>query len=190
MKSVKENSNTAGRVWGMWRDTYELVVNCCADTADLADCGGGSQGNGKRNHFFYLPDCVVSCGWASGNGAWQILQKRYCRRDCNSGFAVDSVHCAQAFKLGVFSAKLVAKLPVIRTADKLCGAVIGVLETILLLWTMYSLTIAFGLQTWWGELVQSCAAENSILRFFYKYNYLQHGVEFLAQKLKILGFIR
>ena len=89
----------------MWRDTYELVVNCCADTADLADCGGGSQGNGKRNHFFYLPDCVVSCGWASGNGAWQILQKRYCRRDCNSGFAVDSVHCAQAFKLGVFFRK-------------------------------------------------------------------------------------
>lgn len=89
-----------------------------------------------------------------------------------------------------FSAKLIAKLPVIRTADKLCGAVIGILETILLLWTVYSLTIAFGLQTWWGELVQSCAAENSILRFFYKYNYLQHGIEFLAQKLKILGFIR
>lgn len=88
-----------------------------------------------------------------------------------------------------FSAKLIAKLPVIRTADKLCGALIGVLETVLLLWTVYSLTIIFGLETWWGELVRGCAADNSILRFFYKYNYLQHWVDFFAQKLKLLGFI-
>ncbi len=26
-----------------------------ADTADLADCGGGSQGMVKRNHFFLSP---------------------------------------------------------------------------------------------------------------------------------------
>lgn len=88
-----------------------------------------------------------------------------------------------------FSAKLIAKLPVIRTADKLMGAVIGVLETVLLLWTVYSLTITFGLSTWWGEAVRACAAENPILRFFYKYNYLQHWVEFFAQKLKLLGVI-
>lgn len=88
-----------------------------------------------------------------------------------------------------FSAKLIAKLPVIRTADKLMGAVIGVLETVLLLWMVYSLTITFGLSTWWGEAIRVCAAENPILRFFYKYNYLQHWVEFFAQKLKFLGVI-
>ncbi|MDE5804120.1 MAG: CvpA family protein [Lachnospiraceae bacterium] len=88
-----------------------------------------------------------------------------------------------------FSAKLIAKLPVIRTADKLMGAVIGVLETVLLLWMVYSLTITFGLGTWWGEAIKACAAENSILRFFYKYNYLQHWVEFFAQKLKFLGAV-
>ena len=88
-----------------------------------------------------------------------------------------------------FSAKLIAKLPVIRTADKLMGAVIGVLETVLLLWMVYSLTITFGLGTWWGEAIKACAAENPILRFFYKYNYQQHWVEFFAQKLKFLGVV-
>lgn len=88
-----------------------------------------------------------------------------------------------------FSAKLIAKLPVIRTADRLMGAVIGVLETVLLLWTVYSLAITFGVATWWGEAIKTCAAENPILGFFYKYNYLQHLIEFLAQKLKLYGFI-
>lgn len=88
-----------------------------------------------------------------------------------------------------FSAKLIAKLPVIRTADKLMGAVIGVLETVLLLWMVYSLTITFGLSTWWGEAIRTCAAESPILRFFYKYNYLQHWVEFFAQKLHLMGIV-
>lgn len=88
-----------------------------------------------------------------------------------------------------FSAKLIAKLPVIRTADKLMGAVIGVLETVLLLWMVYSLTITFGLSTWWGEAIRTCAAESPILRFFYKYNYLQHWVEFFAQKLQLMGIV-
>lgn len=88
-----------------------------------------------------------------------------------------------------FSAKLIAKLPVIRTADKLMGAVIGVLETVLLLWMVYSLTITFGLSTWWGDAIRTCAAESPILRFFYKYNYLQHWVEFFAQKLHLMGIV-
>lgn len=88
-----------------------------------------------------------------------------------------------------FSAKLIAKLPVIRTADKLMGAVIGILETVLLLWMVYSLTITFGLSAWWGEAIRTCAAESPILRFFYKYNYLQHWVEFFAQKLHLLGIV-
>lgn len=88
-----------------------------------------------------------------------------------------------------FSAKLIAKLPVIRTADKLMGAVIGILETVLLLWMVYSLTITFGLSAWWGEAIRACAAESPILRFFYKYNYLQHWVEFFAQKLHLLGIV-
>ncbi len=91
--------------------------------------------------------------------------------------------------LGFSSAKLIGKLPVIRTADKLRGAVIGVLETVLLLWMVYSLTITFGPGTWWGEAIKACAAENPILRFFYKYNYLQHWVEFFAQKLKLLSVV-
>lgn len=88
-----------------------------------------------------------------------------------------------------FSAKLIAKLPVIRIADKLMGAVIGILETVLLLWMVYSLTITFGLSAWWGEAIRACAAESKILGFFYKYNYLQHWVEFFAQKLHFMGIV-
>lgn len=84
-----------------------------------------------------------------------------------------------------FSAKLIAKLPVIHSVDKLLGAVIGVLETILLIWTVYSLIMAFGMGMV-GEQILEYARESQILRSLYKYNLLQVLVEFIAGKLKWL----
>lgn len=84
-----------------------------------------------------------------------------------------------------FSAKLIAKLPVIHSVDKLLGAVIGVLETILLIWTVYSLIMAFGMGMV-GEQILEYARESQILRGLYKYNLLQVLVEFIAGKLKWL----
>ncbi|MED9903110.1 MAG: CvpA family protein [Lachnospiraceae bacterium] len=85
-----------------------------------------------------------------------------------------------------FSAKMIAKLPVIHSLDKILGAAIGVLETILLVWTMYSLIITFGMGMV-GTQIMHYASENQILRFLYNHNYLQHLVELLAQKMSLAG---
>lgn len=48
--------------------------------------------------------------------------------------------------LGVvfFSAKMIVKLPVISFADKLLGVIVGVVETILILWTVYAFILLYG----------------------------------------------
>ena len=84
-----------------------------------------------------------------------------------------------------FSAKLISKLPVIHSCDKLLGALIGVLETVLILWTVYSLIIAFGMGML-GQQVLQYTSDSRILGVFYKYNYLQHLVDLVAGKLGFL----
>lgn len=44
-----------------------------------------------------------------------------------------------------FSAKLVSKLPVIHSADKLLGAVVGVVETALIIWLVFAMTGKMGM---------------------------------------------
>lgn len=83
-----------------------------------------------------------------------------------------------------FSAKLIAKLPVIKSLDKVLGAVFGVLETLVLLWTLFSMIMAFGMGML-GQQILQYAADSKILSFIFRYNYLQVLVDFLAQKMQI-----
>ena len=83
-----------------------------------------------------------------------------------------------------FSAKLVSKLPVVHSLDKVLGAVIGVLETVLLLWTAFSLIITFDMGVI-GSQIQQYAADSRVLGFLYKYNNLHHLVDFVAQKIGV-----
>lgn len=85
-----------------------------------------------------------------------------------------------------FSAKLISKLPVIHSLDKVLGAVIGVLETILILWTVYTLIITFGAGML-GQQILQYAADSRLLTFLYKYNVLQHLVDFVSQKMSLTG---
>jgi len=85
-----------------------------------------------------------------------------------------------------FSAKLVAKLPVIHSADKLLGAVIGVLETVLILWTIFTLVMTFDLGVM-EQFVIDYTNQSGILTFFSRYNLLQNLVDFVATKLNLLG---
>lgn len=85
-----------------------------------------------------------------------------------------------------FSAKLVSKLPVVHSLDKVLGAVIGVLETVLLLWTAFSLIITFDMGVIGSQILQY-AADSRVLGFLYKYNYLQHLVDFVVQKIGVLS---
>lgn len=69
-----------------------------------------------------------------------------------------------------FSAKLVSKLPVIHSADKLLGAVVGVVETALIIWLVFAMTGKMGMV---GSLIVENIADSRILQFLYSNNYLQ-----------------
>lgn len=89
--------------------------------------------------------------------------------------------------LGVvfFSAKLIAKLPIISSVDKLLGIVVGALQTVLVLWTVYMLTMLLDLGTI-GELIKDYTRNSEILTWFYENNYLAHFVEQLGAKFTAL----
>lgn len=75
--------------------------------------------------------------------------------------------------LGVFffSAKLISRLPVIHWFNKLLGSVAGVLETVLLLWTLYAFIMTFGMGMV-GQMILEYTQENPVLAWLYRYNYL------------------
>lgn len=86
--------------------------------------------------------------------------------------------------LGVvfFSAKLISKLPVIHWADKLLGMVAGVLETVLILWTVYLFIMKSGLGML-GQQILVYTQENPILSWLYRYNFLAIWVEEILSKI-------
>lgn len=69
-----------------------------------------------------------------------------------------------------FSAKLVSKLPVIHSADKLLGAVVGVVETALIIWLVFAMTGKMGMVS---SLIVENITDSRILQFLYSHNYLQ-----------------
>lgn len=75
--------------------------------------------------------------------------------------------------LGVvfFSAKMIVKLPLVSSVDKLLGIVAGALEVVLLLWTMYSLILLYGCGEL-GQWVLEGTQSSRILTIVYENNLL------------------
>ncbi|MBQ8822495.1 MAG: CvpA family protein [Lachnospiraceae bacterium] len=75
--------------------------------------------------------------------------------------------------LGVvfFSAKMIVKLPIISFADKLLGIVVGAIEVILLLWTVYSFILLYGCGDI-GQWVLANTQTSKILTIVYENNLL------------------
>lgn len=90
-------------------------------------------------------------------------------------------------KIVFFSAKLVSKLPVIHFVDKLLGVVFGLLEVVLLLWTVYTLVMMLELGAI-EEMILAYTEESRLLKWFYEYNYIAFLVEFLLSKLSFIPF--
>lgn len=86
--------------------------------------------------------------------------------------------------LGVvfFSAKLVAKIPVIHFVDKLLGIVFGVLEIVLILWTVYTMIMMMKNMGVIGQVILSYTEDSKILTWFYQHNYLAYGIERMMEK--------
>lgn len=89
--------------------------------------------------------------------------------------------------LGVvlFSAKMIAKLPVVHWANKVLGAVFGALEVILILQIVYVFIMYFGLGMI-GQQILEYTKESVVLAKVYQYNIVAKFVENLMEQLPIL----
>lgn len=86
--------------------------------------------------------------------------------------------------LGVvfFSAKIISKLPIIHSVDKLLGMLVGVLEVILFMWTVYAYIIFCGLGMI-GQQIVEYTSQSPVLSVFYQYNLLVPLVNSLLTKM-------
>ena len=80
-----------------------------------------------------------------------------------------------------FSAKMVAKLPVIHFADKLLGIVFGALETVLVLWTVYTFVMMMNLGMV-EKYILASTKQSAFLTWLYQHNYLARGISHLLEE--------
>lgn len=83
-----------------------------------------------------------------------------------------------------FSAKLVSKLPVISWGNKILGMVVGALEVVLLLWTLYTFIMYFGLGMV-GELIVEYTSQSQLLTWLYQQNMLAPLVEKVLSEIPV-----
>ena len=85
-------------------------------------------------------------------------------------------------KIAVFPAKIISKLPVIHSLDKVLGIVFGILETALILWTVYAFAGMMDLGVV-GQYILKSTAEVQPLIWLYEHNYLIASLKLLGAKL-------
>ena len=89
--------------------------------------------------------------------------------------------------LGVvfFSAKVISRLPVVSWIDKLLGMLFGIVETILILWTIYAFIMMLDMGMI-GRQILVYTRENQILTWLYENNYLAVWLERLNSEISFL----
>lgn len=79
--------------------------------------------------------------------------------------------------------KLIAKLPVVKTADKLLGVVVGIIETIIVVWTLFCIIMIMD-----GGMIErvvlECVNQNIIMRKLFEYNYLYVIISPFSDRLR------
>lgn len=85
-------------------------------------------------------------------------------------------------RLIFFSAKLITNLPVISFGNKILGMVVGALEVLLLLWTVYTFAMYYDLGGI-GDIIIEGTKESAILSKIYSFNLLAPIVEGVLAKL-------
>jgi len=81
-----------------------------------------------------------------------------------------------------FSAKVISKLPVVSWVNKLLGIVFGILETVFILWTIYTFVMMLDMGVV-GQLLLDYTEDSHILSWLYRHNYLAHWVEQLGAQI-------
>lgn len=92
--------------------------------------------------------------------------------------------------LGVlfFSAKLISKLPIVHWLDKVLGIVVGVLETVLILWTIYTFIMLLDLGAI-GQQILIYTEESEILLWLYQHNYLAYLLQQISAEIDFVSFM-
>lgn len=87
-------------------------------------------------------------------------------------------------------AKVIAKLPIVKSLDKILGVAVGIAETILILWTIYTFAMMMDLGVI-GEFVLKSTADSRILTWLYEHNQLAGWIQVMGaeldSKLHIIG---
>lgn len=92
------------------------------------------------------------------------------------------------FNVVFFSAKMISKLPIVHTVDKILGAVFGIIETVLILWTVYTFIMLMDIGMI-GEQIKVYTQESPILTWMYKNNYLAVWVERLIEQIPAVHIV-
>lgn len=89
--------------------------------------------------------------------------------------------------LGVvfFSAKVISKLPIVHWFDKLLGMIFGIIETVLILWTIYAFIMMMDMGMI-GQQILIYTQENRILTWIYEHNYLAVWLEKISSEINFL----
>ena len=85
-------------------------------------------------------------------------------------------------KIVFFSAKVISKLPVVSSADKLLGLVIGIAETLIIYWTMCCVFMFVDLGVL-EEQLMLMIRESDVLTGLYEYNLLGVLLDMLKTKM-------
>lgn len=88
-------------------------------------------------------------------------------------------------KLVLFPAKLAAKLPLVRFADKLLGFVFGAAEVVLILWTVYTFVMMMDMGAI-GQMILSYTEDSAVLTWLYERNYIAYGIERLLKEFSFI----
>lgn len=84
-----------------------------------------------------------------------------------------------------FSAKIVVNLPIVSWLDHLLGLLLGLVESILLLWTLYFFVMIMDMGAI-SEQILEWTRENALLRWFFENNYLAWFLSIISQKVQFL----
>ena len=84
-----------------------------------------------------------------------------------------------------FSAKLVVKLPIVSWADKILGILAGIMETVLLLWTLDFFVMIMDMGAISAQILEWTRG-NIVLKWFFENNYLALFLQAISQKVSFL----
>lgn len=69
------------------------------------------------------------------------------------------------------SLKLISKLPVVSLIDKILGLILGIVETVFIIWAIYCI-ITIMQPSAFGNWIINCVKNNTIMKFLYVHNFM------------------